>query len=127
MPSCWCAGRSLAVVLAHDGKLIPSERFSAVKIAYLMNTYPLTSTTFIRREIEALERLGLTIHRHAVRMWTGRLVDPRDIAETGRTHYLLAGNIVQLLAALPRELFSNPRGLLRALRVLVELVSNARG
>ena len=98
-----------------------------MKIAYLMNTYPLTSTTFIRREIEALEMLGLTIHRHAVRMWTGRLVDPRDIAETGRTHYLLAGNIVQLLAALPRELFSNPRGLMRALRVLIELVSNARG
>ncbi len=48
-----------------------------MKIAYLMNAYPMTSTTFIRREIEALESLGMPVHRHAVRTWEGRLVDPR--------------------------------------------------
>ena len=30
-----------------------------MKIAYLMNIYPMTSTTFIRREILALERQGI--------------------------------------------------------------------
>ena len=32
-----------------------------MNVAYLMNAYPMTSTTFIRREIEALESLGLRI------------------------------------------------------------------
>ena len=29
-----------------------------MKLAYLLNTYPLISTTFIRREIQAIEALG---------------------------------------------------------------------
>ena len=32
------------------------ERNAGMKIAYPMNTYPMTSTTFVRREIEALEQ-----------------------------------------------------------------------
>ncbi len=56
-----------------------------MNIAYLMNTYPITSTTFVRREIEALEQRGLTIKRYAAREWQGPLVDPLDIAEKSRT------------------------------------------
>ena len=40
-----------------------------MKVAYLMNTYPLVSTTFIRREIHALEELGVQVERFAVRTW----------------------------------------------------------
>ena len=47
-----------------------------MKIGYLMNTYPLTSTTFIRREIESLEALGKEVKRYAVRHWSEKLVDP---------------------------------------------------
>ena len=98
-----------------------------MKIAYLMNTYPLTGTTFIRREIEALEGLGLPIDRYAVRMWAGKLVDPRDLAEQGCTRYLLSGNVLRLFAALLREWLSNPRGLMRALRACLELISDTGG
>jgi colanic acid/amylovoran biosynthesis glycosyltransferase len=80
-----------------------------MKIAYLMPTYPMTSTTFIRREIEALERLGLDIIRYASRVWHEKLVDARDVAEIGRTHYLLTGNTTALVAAFIRELLVNPK------------------
>ena len=98
-----------------------------MNIAYLMNTYPLTSTTFIRREIEAHERRGLNIHRYAVRQWDGKLVDPLDIAEIERTHYLLTGNAGGLVKAFLRELIENPGGLAKALGPWWSLLNKARG
>ena len=48
-----------------------------MKLAYLMNTYPVTSATFIRREIAAIEANGVPVARFAIRRWGDRLVDPR--------------------------------------------------
>lgn len=56
-----------------------------MRIGYLLNTYPLTSTTFIRREIEALEAHGVSLKRYAIRRWSEPLVDARDRAEQNRT------------------------------------------
>jgi colanic acid/amylovoran biosynthesis glycosyltransferase len=96
-----------------------------VNVAYLMNSYPMTSTTFIRREIEALEHLGLNIDRYAVRAWTSELVDPRDIVEKQRTHYLLTGNVMGLVAALIREIAFNLPGVMRAGATWIKLLKNA--
>lgn len=96
-------------------------------IAYLMNTYPLTSTTFIRREIEAHERRGMPVTRYALRQWDGELVDPLDIAEIDRTHYILSGNAGGLLKAFFRELTTNPGGLMKALGPWWSLLKHARG
>ena len=96
-------------------------------IAYLLNTYPLTSTTFIRREIEALERGGLTVRRYALRWRDGDLVDPADMAEKPRTRYILDGNLAGLLAALLGEIVANPAGLARALPPWFSLLRAARG
>ncbi len=98
-----------------------------MNLAYLMNTYPITSTTFIRREIEALERRGLSVKRYAVRHWDGDLVDPADIAEQSRTDYLLTGNTTGLIAGLFREIAVNPGGLIKALGPWLSLMKNARG
>ena len=98
-----------------------------MKIAYLMNTYPMTSTTFIRREIEALERLGLDVKRYAARVWREKLVDARDVAEVGRTHYVLTGNATALVAAFVRELVVNPRGSWRGIEATWRLAANAGG
>jgi colanic acid/amylovoran biosynthesis glycosyltransferase len=98
-----------------------------VNIAYLMNSYPMTSTTFIRGEIEALEELGLDIQRHAIRHWAGKLVEPQDVAEQERTHYLLTGNIRGLVIAVMKELLVNPRGLYRSLGPWLELQRNSGG
>ena len=96
-------------------------------IAYLLNTYPLTSTTFIRREMEALERGGLEVKRYALRGRGGDLVDPADIAEKPRTHYILEGNAAGLFFALLSEIFTNPAGLARALGPWFSLLRTARG
>ncbi len=60
-----------------------------MKIGYLMNTYPMSSTTFVRREIHALERLDWQIHRFAIRPDRTPLADPADIAEEARTEHIL--------------------------------------
>jgi len=92
-----------------------------------MNTYPITSTTFIRREIEALERCGLSIKRYAVRHWDDALVDNADIEDQNRTHYLLTDNASGLFIAFFSELFTNPVGLTKALGPWLSLVKQARG
>ncbi len=92
-----------------------------MRIGYLMNTYPMTSTTFIRREIEALETLGLEVVRYAGRRWSEQLVDPLDIEEAGRTNYLLTGNATGLFAALVKEVLVNPLGLARGIATCIRL------
>jgi colanic acid/amylovoran biosynthesis glycosyltransferase len=97
-----------------------------VKIAYLLNSYPMTSTTFIRREIEALVGEGVDVVRYAARPWAERLVDPLDVQEQGRTRYLLAGNLAGLLLAFGQELVVNPLGLIRASKTAWALWRRAR-
>ncbi len=92
-----------------------------------MNSYPMTSTTFIRREMESLEGLGLDIERYAVRHWDDVLVDPLDIAEQKRTHYLLTKNLSGLFAAFFKVLASNPAGLFRALSLWRKVCRNSGG
>lgn len=98
-----------------------------MRIGYLMNTYPVTSATFIRREIEALEELGVPISRYAIRKWSDTLVDERDKAEQDRTQYILSGQVPKLIAGLFVELFSNPLGVGRAFGACLRLMRNARG
>lgn len=98
---------------------------SFLKIAYLMNTYPLTSTTFIRREIEALEAQGLEVERIAVRKWDDQLVDPLDIADQKKTQYLLSGNLLGLFLAFLKTIFLNPVGFLKAFKLWIQVCRNS--
>lgn len=61
-----------------------------MRIAYLVNTYPRASHTFIRREVQAMERRGFTVHRFAMRSERAGLSDPADLAEDDRTEHVLA-------------------------------------
>lgn len=92
-----------------------------------MNTYPITSTTFIRREMEALEALGLSIKRYAVRHWGEVLVDPLDIADQARTHYLLTGNTTRLFLSFFIVLLTNSIGLYRGFGLWITVCRNAGG
>lgn len=60
-----------------------------LRVAYLVNQYPKVSHSFIRREIQALERLGVAVDRFAVRGWSEPLPDAADRTERERTRYLL--------------------------------------
>ncbi len=86
-----------------------------MKLEYLLNSYPMTSTTFIRREIAAIERAGVPVKRFAVRRWSEPLNDTAESAEQERTEYLLSGRIIALLVGLFAEAARNPKGLMRAL------------
>lgn len=70
-----------------------------MKIAYILNTYPQPSQSFIRREIRALEASGQEVLRLAMRPGSDPLVDPQDREEAERTEYVLAGGKIPLLAA----------------------------
>ena len=98
-----------------------------MKLAYLINCFPYTSSTFIRREMKALERRGASVTRFAVRQWDEELVDPEDIEELAQMNYLLSGNKVGLIVAFMREVATNPGGLIKALGPWVSLLRNARG
>lgn len=60
-----------------------------MKLAYILNTYPQPSHSFIRRELHALERGGAQILRLAMRRSDMALVDAGDQAEATRTEYVL--------------------------------------
>jgi glycosyltransferase involved in cell wall biosynthesis len=96
-------------------------------VAYLLNTYPVPSATFIRREIEALETTELDIKRFAVRRWDGTLVDEADKAEQAKVHYLLDSNHARLFGSLLKEILFNGAGILRASPAWYRLIRNAKG
>jgi len=98
-----------------------------VKIAYVLNTYPQPSQSFIRREIHALERAGFDILRLATRRFDDVLVDPANEAERQRTEYVLGQGLPRLLTTFARRVLANPRGALRALGLTVKLARTARG
>ncbi|MGB8331943.1 MAG: glycosyltransferase family 4 protein [Polyangiales bacterium] len=85
-----------------------------MRVAYLMNMYPMASTTFIHREIHALEELGVQVERFALRTWSENLVDARDREERERTSYLLSGVEFGLIVRLLKEAITNPLGLFKA-------------
>lgn len=68
-----------------------------MKIAYLTNQYPMSSLTFIRREIEAMEDHGIDVSRFAIRSWSEEVVDEADRAETAKTRVILGVGIGGLL------------------------------
>ena len=86
-----------------------------MRVAYLVNQYPMVSHVFIRREILALERRGVEVTRISLRAWDSELVDPEDQLERERTRYVLRDGVPALLLALTRMLLTRPAHLLRAL------------
>ncbi|MFU1476977.1 glycosyltransferase [Roseovarius sp. C7] len=98
-----------------------------MKIAYVLNTYPQPSHSFIRRELHALERQGFSITRLAMRPADVPLVDPGDQAEAERTDYVLAQGIWTLFGALLRRGVQHPGALLRGLGRAWRLGAQAEG
>jgi len=86
-----------------------------LRLAYVLNTYPAPSHSFIRREIRALERRGFDVVRLAMRPHDGPLSDPGDREEAARTEYVLAAGVATLLGALAWALLRRPMSVLRAL------------
>jgi glycosyltransferase involved in cell wall biosynthesis len=92
-----------------------------LKIAYFINQYPKVTHTFIRREIQALERRGFEVQRLALRGWSETLPDPSDREEQARTRYVLRHGVPGLLLPVLRALLSSPLALGRALWLAMQL------
>jgi colanic acid/amylovoran biosynthesis glycosyltransferase len=92
-------------------------------LAYLMNTYPITSTTFVRREIHAHEAAGVPVVRFAIRDWDEVPVDPRDRDEVGKTTYILKQSAFALVGRTVSEFVTNPLGFARATKTMLHLAT----
>ena len=98
----------------------------AMRIAYLVNRYPTVSHSFIRREIQALERCGVEVTRIALREWKPELLDAENQIERKRTRYVVReGAATTLLIAVVRTLLTRPVRLLQALALALRMSRRA--
>lgn len=95
-----------------------------MRIAYLINQYPKVSHSFIRREIQALERTGVEVERVALRGWNDVAADAGDEAEKARTRFLLQGGAWPLARAMLSVMLRRPA---RFLSAVVAAAAFARG
>ena len=79
-----------------------------MRLAYLCNLYPAVSHSFVRREIEAVERAGHEVHRFSVRPPRADLKEPADRREAERTEVVLGQGVPRLLIAAFILLVSRP-------------------
>lgn len=93
-----------------------------MKIAYLINQYPKISHSFIRREILALEELGMTVERVSVRpIAEADLADEADRLECQRTRSLLGSGWGPLLGSVLGLLPSRFPQVLQTLRLTLKV------
>jgi len=92
-----------------------------LRLAYLTTEYPKTSHTFIRREIEGLERRGHQVLRLSVRQAPDPVVDPADKREAGLTTYCLKQPPSVLAWTGVRAALLEPRRLGAAARAVVAM------
>src|SRR6185437_12332112 len=90
-------------------------------VAYLINHYPQTSHSFIRREIAALEARGLRVLRYGLRPAPDNLVEPADVAERGKTRVVLKEGALKLLLATIQSFLVRPGATLCALRLALKV------
>jgi colanic acid/amylovoran biosynthesis glycosyltransferase len=92
-----------------------------MKLAYLVNQYPMISLSFIRREIAAIEAMGLPIQRFAIRRWAGKVVDQLDLQEAEKTRYILDRGALPLLLAVVKAIATRPTRFWRALKLTLQI------
>jgi colanic acid/amylovoran biosynthesis glycosyltransferase len=88
----------------------------AMKLAYLVNQHPKCSQSFIRREIVALEALGLKIQRFSIRSGAELIVDPADQLELEKTRVVLDSGILSLIDNTLKLAITKPIVFIKALR-----------
>src|SRR5947209_6587290 len=87
-----------------------------MRIAYFVNVYPAPYITYIRREIRAMEALGVSTFRYALRSGGRSSADPEDEIEERITKYLLRSNFAELLKCCVETILFKPAAASRAIR-----------
>ena len=86
-----------------------------MKIAFLVHYYPKVSHSFIRREIAALEAIGIPVARFSIRSCASELVDAADLLELEKTRVVLGVGAIGLLLSLLGVAFTRPIRFIQAL------------
>ncbi len=92
-----------------------------MRIGYLVNQYPRTSHSFIRREIHALEGQGMQVLRFSLQPPDGELPSEADRQELERTRVVLEAGFVRHAMAVAAAVLGRPAALVRALGLAVRL------
>ena len=102
---------------------------TTMSCAYLINQYPKVSHSFIRREILALEELGMDVVRYSIRsMPIFELTDKKDLHEHGRTFALLNAGFVNFIVVTLWVIITSPLGFFQAFKTASSLGrKNKRG
>jgi len=112
---------SIAALSVGTGLRAEFADSSRMHVGYFTSYYPATSHTFIRREIVALERQGVTVIRYALRADPHGLVDPQDVFEAEKTKFIFRAGFLELIRCFVviavRQPFSLVKALSLALRV----------
>jgi glycosyltransferase involved in cell wall biosynthesis len=96
-----------------------------VKVAYLTTTYPSVSHTFIRRELNELERQLGPVQRFAIRHTPYAIVDADDAAENDKTFRVLAQPPRRWAEALARRALPQPAAVTRGLKKAIALAGKS--
>ena len=88
-----------------------------MKVGYLVNQYPRTSHSFIRREIQAVEAGGDSVARYSVRPLNEELVNEEDRRELAKTRIVLDAGVARHLGAVLRIALQHPVRFWRSLRL----------
>jgi colanic acid/amylovoran biosynthesis glycosyltransferase len=89
------------------------------RIAYLVTEYPAPSHSFIRREIIALEKMGIEVIRFSIRRWQGEFADPADREESLKTKIILESGALALMASMLLAMLYSPKGFFRAAKASI--------
>ncbi len=90
-------------------------------IAYLLNQYPRTAQVPMRREIVAMEQIGLPIDRYTLRATDEKLVDPADIAERDKVRAVLGVGAFGLIKATLANALARPGAFFGALKQAIRM------
>jgi len=92
-----------------------------LRVAYLVNQYPKTSHSFIRREILALEAEGVAVERFTIRAVAEPLVDQEDQEERTRTTVILDCGWLPLAMAVFAACLLSPVRFGRSLKIVTAM------
>lgn len=92
-----------------------------MKVGYFTNQYPAVSHTFIRREIQAVEQLGVTVARYAVKPAYGKLLHESDEAELAKTRHIVQTGVLRALYVVARTAVRRLPSLITCLRLAIRM------
>ncbi|WP_170480123.1 glycosyltransferase [Ruegeria arenilitoris] len=96
-----------------------------MRVAYLTNQYPKVSHTFIRREINELEKQGVEVERFAFRGWDAEITDAQDESEREKTRYTLRDGLWALTRSAMKCASADPGSFWNTLKMALSLSRNS--